>query len=93
MIKAEEKMIQSDLDMMKNPVSWKQYPFLPIKSNKTGKLQVGFLYADKKPVIYLENIFNIGEMGIQTIKDLQSKIKFVVYVSFEDILRDEWIVD
>ena len=88
----EEKEIQEDLKMMKDPDAWAL--LLPMK--RVGEhciTEVGFLRATGKPKLYLRNFMDLRDLGIQTIKEIDGKIPAKEYVSFEEILKDGWIID
>ncbi len=92
---SDEKMRQDDLSMMKNPGKWSRYPILPIKRvNKSGGMpEFGLLLPIKNPVVYLVNMWDLGDLGIKTVADIMSKVKSISYDSFEAILDDGWVVD
>lgn len=91
----EEKMRQENLNMISNPATWHRYPILPIKRvNKSGGMpEFGLLLADNKPVVYMVNMWDLGDMEIKSTADIINKVKSTVYTSFEAILNDGWVVD
>lgn len=91
----DEQMRQEDLSRMKNPGKWHQYPILPVKRmNKSGsESEFGLLLPIKNPVVYLVNMWNLGDMGIKNAADIMNKVKPIAYKSFEAILDDGWVVD
>lgn len=92
---SDEKMRQDDLSMMKNPGKWSQYPILPIKRvDKSGEIpEFGLLLPIKNPVVYLANMWDLGDLGVKDTGDIMKKVKSTVYDSFEAILDDGWVVD
>lgn len=90
-----KKMRQEDLDMMKNPGKWCRYPVLPIKrvDKSGGEPEFGLLLPIKNPVVYLVNMWDLGDMGLKDTVDIMKKVKSIVYTSFEAILDDRWVVD
>lgn len=93
---SEEKERQENLAMMKGPKTWGIWPVLPIKKVKrTGNedIQVGFLLAIGKPIVYLRNFLDLKELGITNIKEVMEKVPGKEYDSFDSLLDDGWIVD
>lgn len=90
-----EKMRQEDLDMMKNPGKWYQYPILPVKRVKKSENvpEFGLLLPIKNPVVYLVNMWDLRDLGIRSSADIMNKVKPIAYKSFEAILDDGWVVD
>lgn len=90
----EEKEIQADLKMMKDPGDWACWPLLPMKRvEEHGDTSVGFLMATGKSKLYLRNFMDLPELGIKSAKEVDEKIPAKEYASFEDILKDGWLVD
>lgn len=94
----DEKERQENINDMKNPGCWPHYPVLPIKRRENSskgreKLEAAFLLATGEPIVYLLNMWSIGELGCKNLKDVQEKVKSIKYSSFEAMIDDEWEVD
>lgn len=95
---------EEELYLIKSFPTWPHYPVCPmvnrIKKALDGLPEVGFLLgADvmaKKAVIYHENFTNLGrlkEMGIESIKDFNEKLKKTEYKDFDGMIDDGWRAD
>jgi hypothetical protein len=82
-------MPKEELDMMKNPNKWPQWPVLPLIRRTRGESPgyEGILFDDPKVrfTVYHGNIF----MDLGHLESCPQK----VYASFEEILADGWAVD
>ena len=76
------KDIQSDLEVMSNPSNW-FYMFLPIKNIKEER--VGIMLEGYGPKVFLHNMWNYPTPI--------SKMEFIEFNSFQDILNAGWEVD
>jgi hypothetical protein len=85
----------SGIKLMKDPKSWAMYPMLPVKkiSDNHKMPEFGFLLATGKSIVFLKNVFDLDDLGIRTVKDIIEKVDKEEYPSFEDIVKDGWIVD
>lgn len=93
-----EKEKAEDLKLMKDPPSWNRWPILPVKKipdngGSGGRLEVGFLLAIGKPIVYLKNMYDLQELGVTTVKEIMEKVESKEYPSFDGIVDDGWIVD
>lgn len=95
---------EEELYLIKSFPTWPHYPVCPmvnrIKKAPDGLPEVGFLLgADvmaKKAVIYHENFINLGrlkEMGIESIKDFNERLKKTEYKDFDEMIDDGWRTD
>lgn len=78
---------ERDKRMMQSQWYWHRYPWLPIKRGANRTLEVGVLYANNKPTVYLIDLFEITK---------QTDWKVVpkkVYDSWEELQADGWRVD
>lgn len=47
-----------------------------------------------KPIkLYVENIFNLKEMGIRSIEDIRKQIKYIEFPDMKAMFEAGWIVD
>lgn len=95
MDKIKEKEKETDLKLMKDPISWYNWPILPVKrmTDNGRSPESGFLLATGKPIVYLKNIFDLHDIGIKSVKEITEKIESREYPSFECIVNDGWMVD
>ncbi len=90
----QEKERQDNLKMMKDPKKWGIWPMLPIKKIKRNEdMQVGFLLAVGKPIVYLRNFLDLKDLGITNVKEIMEKVPGKEYDSFDSLLDDGWVVD
>jgi len=90
----DEKERQECLKMMRDPGSWGLWPILPMKKlGEHGPNMFGFMLATGKPKLYLRNFLDLQDIGIQTAKEADEKIRAKEYASFEAMIDDGWIVD
>ena len=85
--------LKKDLEGMKNPDIWPQWPVLPVKRHSDEKgIEVGLIVEKdmKSPVesiVYLNNMFSLKSW-----EDLD-KMPNLKYESFEALQADGWVVD
>lgn len=90
-IDEKEKRKKENVEMMKHSGKWPRSPILPLINRE--KRESALLLATGKPVIYLENIFALAELGVKNITDIQQKVKSTAFNSFEEIFDAGWEVD
>lgn len=81
----------SDLDMIKDYMSWPLYPFLPVKKRKKdgGFPTLGVIVADNRPLVYKQSVDEVIKLDrALTDDDVQAR-----YSSFEELIADEWVID
>lgn len=99
-----QKEREEELYLIESFPTWPHYPVCPmvnrIKRSPDGLPEVGFLLgADvmrKKAIIYHENFTNLGrlkEMGIESIRDFNEKLKKSEYKDFNAMIDDGWRAD
>lgn len=78
-----------DLDMVKDPDRWPQWPILPLKRGDQNE-EIGFLVASGIPTVYLKNIWALkpGPM-----RDQLEGVSNLGYSTFEELISDGWRVD
>jgi hypothetical protein len=86
---AKKKIITPDEDstirFMEDIDHWPKWPVLPVKRRTKNDTEIGILWAEKKPIIYLVNMYNIPP-------DL-TKAPQISYESFQALVFDGWVVD
>lgn len=92
----DEKEKEENIQMMKFPGQWPNWPILPIINRE--KDTCGILLATRKPIIYEINIWKLRELGLHCISDVESslqqeKIKSIEFKSFEEICNAGWKVN
>jgi len=75
----------NDQQFMEKQTTWPQWPALPIKRVVEGKREVGILWADGKPTVYLVNMWNLPA-------DLTTA-EHIDYPSFKEVVDAGWVVD
>lgn len=91
-ISDSEVIVRRDsLEMMRRPWIWPNWPFLPVKRNNNGTIEVGFLYNDDvKPPSEPQSIrWNSGLMFFATSDSLQKAPEADV----RQLVNDGWVVD
>lgn len=99
-----EKERAEEIYLIKSFPTWPHYPVCPmvnrVKRASDGIPEVGFLLgADvmaKKAIIYHENFTNLHrlkEMGIESVRDFDEKIKKTEYKDFDEMINVGWRVD
>ena len=79
---------QRDIDMMRDPDRWPQWPVLPVKRTDLTKdpaREVGIIGDGGGPTIHLRNLFASSTQ----IKDA----KRMEYLDFTELVQDGWGVD
>ena len=84
---------EADLHFIKRPNHWPRWPVLPVVFRDSKDLQTGLVFADKKPVVYLEcNLFALNAVPGKTWDAKLKQFKTKEYPSFNELL-DEWRID
>ena len=81
---------QRDIQMIKRPDEWPQWPFLPIKkyADGGGWPKMAIIQASDPCTIIEANLFNLPKAE-GDFKALPRK----TYQSVEDVVTDGWVVD
>ena len=80
------KFQKRDLDYIKETLSWSIFPRCPLKRVKTDDMlgfQLGCMLAEKRPIVYLTNIFD----------PITPNTAKIIYETYEKLLLDGWMVD
>lgn len=87
----------SDLDMMKNPGLWPQWPVLPVKRyRERGQMPDCAVLIDAgepQPTVFQINPYDIpaGDLRENIINN--PKVKHTKYDTLEALMADGWMVD
>jgi hypothetical protein len=90
--------IPSDAVMVERVMDWPRWPVLPLvsKTRVSDDEMCGFLFADLKPVVYLDNLFSLSERvrgtGAKMWSDVLAPLPRKEYGSVGELLK-EWRVD
>jgi hypothetical protein len=76
--------VNADVLLMAKPRDWPRWPVLPLKRGDAFPYEVGYLYADGKPAVYLGNVTDAKHHNQQPTHE---------YDSFEAVYADGWRVD
>lgn len=87
----KEKRKQEDVKLMKDSGQWLRWPILPLVNRE--KRESAMLLATGEPVVYLENIWSLAELGVKNMADIQQKVKNVKFNNFEEIFDAGWEID
>ena len=70
---------------MKNQDFWNNWPLCPLKERdvQSGDARLGVLFADKKPTVYLTNMFQANDL---------TKVEKIEYASWDELVQ-VWRVD
>lgn len=79
---------EDEMAFMKDPMQWPRWPFLPVKRrHSNGAVQVGLMLEvgdGVPPTVYQCSMYQLN--------DLKNAEK-IVYLDFEGLLDDGWVVD
>jgi len=91
-IKKERK--DEDLKILLSPHEWAYWPLLPVvrRNYETHDVECGIVISGS-PHVYLANIFQLPEDGIETTADIKKKYRVIEYESYKQLLDDGWEVD
>jgi len=88
-------MENKDLEMLRDPLEWPQFPILPVKKRggANGLDDLGVIIASDRTTVFKMNMFEFDEKNIHNGKELRESDVPRVEYNDEESLIAEWRVD
>ena len=87
--------VGDDLTMLRNPNAWYYRPLCAIKRRVEGSPfpECATILEDEEGMVYLVGMHEIAGLGQKAIKEKLGDAKTSYYDSWEELLKDGWVID